>query len=194
MFPGKQAHPPLHRGDSVHLKVSGGNSNYTEEEKRVLLHSSHINDHEFVPFMSIDLREKFQYAIPFTDRDGLLELAPKQKLDFGRWCRPEELFSEPKMLMNHHVDYYSIKQTVSKTIVTIFLFRTFLIQILNVTLNFRFFPIVPLSLRWPLALSMKKDSDVDLSRLSFIRKIEIRNRFIIHLVRALFLCKLSKLF
>lgn len=109
---GKQAHPPLHRGDSVHLKVSGGNSNYTEEEKRVLLHSSHINDHEFVPFMSIDLREKFQYAIPFTDRDGLLELAPKQKLDFGRWCRPEELFSEPKMLMNHHVDYYSIKQTV----------------------------------------------------------------------------------
>ena len=109
---GKQTRPPLHRGSSVHLKVSGGNSSYTEEEKRVLLHSSHINDHEFVPFMSIDLTEKFQYAIPFTDKDGLLELAPKQKPDFARWCRPEALFSEPKMLMNHNVDYYSIKQTV----------------------------------------------------------------------------------
>ncbi|XP_076243961.1 calpain-7 isoform X2 [Calliopsis andreniformis] len=109
---GQQARPPLHRGSSAHLKVSGGSANYTEEEKKVLLHSSHINDHEFVPFMHIDLGEKFQYAIPFTDKDGLLELAPKQKPDFGRWCRPEELFSEPKMLMNHHVDYYSIKQTV----------------------------------------------------------------------------------
>ncbi|XP_029035260.1 calpain-7-like [Osmia bicornis bicornis] len=109
---GKQTRPPLHRGSSMHLKVSGGSSNYTEEEKRVLLHSSHINDHEFVPFMSIDLTEKFQYAIPFTDRDGLLELAPKQKPDFARWCRPEELFSDPKMLKGPHVDYYSIKQTV----------------------------------------------------------------------------------
>lgn len=107
-----QSRPPLHRGSSVHLKVSGGSSSYTKEEKTVLLHSSHINDHEFVPFMSIDLAEKFQYAIPFTDKDGLLELAPKQKPDFGRWCRPEELFPEPKMLLGHHVDYYSIKQTV----------------------------------------------------------------------------------
>ncbi|XP_043248289.1 calpain-7-like [Colletes gigas] len=109
---GKQTRPSLHRGSSVHLKVTGSNINYTDEEKRVLLHSSHINEHEFVPFMSIDLTEKFQYAIPFTDKDGLLELAPKQKPYFARWCRPEELFSEPKLLMDHHVDYYSIKQTV----------------------------------------------------------------------------------
>ncbi|CAK9829118.1 Capn7 [Anthophora retusa] len=102
----------ISHGSSTYLKVSGGSSNYTEEEKRVLLHSSHINDHEFVPFMSIDLREKFQYAIPFTDKDGLLKLAPKQKIDFGRWCRPEELFTDPKMVKLHHVDYYSIKQTV----------------------------------------------------------------------------------
>ncbi|KAG7189662.1 hypothetical protein KM043_017338 [Ampulex compressa] len=108
----KPMRPPLHRGSSAHLKVTSGKSNYTDEEKRVLLHSSHINEHEFVPFMSIDLSEKFQYAIPFTDKDGLLELAPKQKPDFARWCRPEELFSEPKMVVGHHVDYYSIKQTV----------------------------------------------------------------------------------
>ncbi|XP_033225588.1 calpain-7-like [Belonocnema kinseyi] len=105
--------PPLHRGSSAHLKVVGGNNNsYTEEEKRVLLHTSHINDHDFVPFMSIDLAERFQYAIPFTDKDGLLELSPKQKPDFARWCRPEELFPEPKMVIGQHVDYYSIKQTL----------------------------------------------------------------------------------
>ncbi|KZC04878.1 PREDICTED: calpain-7-like [Dufourea novaeangliae] len=109
---GKQTRPPLHRGSSAHLKVSGGSSNYSKEEKRVLLHSSHINNNEFVPFMSIDLSEKFQYAIPFTDKDGLLELAPKQKPDFAKWARPEELFPEPKMLATHHVDYYCIKQTV----------------------------------------------------------------------------------
>ncbi|XP_058794172.1 calpain-7-like [Phymastichus coffea] len=104
--------PPLHRGSSAHLKVTGGSGNYTEEEKRVLLHSSHINDNEFVPFMNVDLSERFQYAIPFTDKDGLLELSPKQKPDFARWSRPEEIFSEPKMVMNHVVDYHSIKQTV----------------------------------------------------------------------------------
>lgn len=63
--------------------------------------------------MNVDLAERFQYAIPFTDKDGLLELAPKQKLDFARWCRPEELFSDPKMVVGPQVDYYSIKQNVS---------------------------------------------------------------------------------
>jgi len=37
-----------------------------EEEKKVLLYSSHINENEFVPFMDIDLAKKSQYAIPFT--------------------------------------------------------------------------------------------------------------------------------
>ncbi|KYQ58641.1 Calpain-7 [Trachymyrmex zeteki] len=102
----------FHRGNSGHLKVTGGSTNYTEEEKKVLLYGSHINDNEFVPFMSIDLAEKFQYAFPFTDKDGLLELAPKQKPDFAGWRRPEELYSDPKMVIGHHVDYFSIKQTV----------------------------------------------------------------------------------
>ncbi|KAF7392820.1 hypothetical protein HZH66_008653 [Vespula vulgaris] len=107
-----QTKPALHRGSSAHLKIASGSTTYTEEEKKVLLHSSHINDKEFVPFMDVDLLERFQYAIPFTDKDGLLALAPKQKTTFARWCRPEELFSEPKMLMGRYVDYYSIKQTV----------------------------------------------------------------------------------
>lgn len=49
--------------------------------------------------MSIDLAEKFQYAFPFTDKDGLLELTPKQKPDFAGWRRPEELYSDPKMVI-----------------------------------------------------------------------------------------------
>ncbi|XP_026826623.1 calpain-7 isoform X2 [Ooceraea biroi] len=110
--PARNTRSSLHRGSSGHLKITGGSTNYTEEEKRVLLRSSHINEHEFVPFMNIDLTEKFQYAIPFTDKDGLLELAPKQKPDFAGWRRPEELYSDPKMVIGHHVDYYSIKQTV----------------------------------------------------------------------------------
>lgn len=104
--------PPLHRGSSAHLRVTGGSGNYTEEEKQVLLNTSHINDNEFVPFMSVDLAEKFKSRNLFTDKDGLLELAPKQKADFARWARPSDIFSEPKMLMGNHVDYYSIKQTV----------------------------------------------------------------------------------
>ncbi|XP_034951724.1 calpain-7-like [Chelonus insularis] len=102
----------LHRGSSAHLKVTGGSENYTEEEKIVLLTTSHINDNEFVPFMSVDLMEKFKFRSLFVDKDGLLELAPKQKIDFARWARPSELFTEPKMLMNNNVDYYSIRQTV----------------------------------------------------------------------------------
>lgn len=72
---------PLHRGSSAHLQVSG-NETYTDEEKRVLLHTSHINGRSYVPFMSVDLAERFQYTIPFTDKDGYLPLSPKQRQDF----------------------------------------------------------------------------------------------------------------
>ena len=111
------ARPSLYRGSSAHLKVTGGIGNYTEEEKRVLYHTSHINDNEFVPFMSGDLTERFQLNSLFIDKDGLLELAPKQRIDFARWARPSEIFislegSTPVMVMGNHVDYHSIKQTV----------------------------------------------------------------------------------
>lgn len=102
----------LHRGSSAHLKVTGGNDNYTDEEKKVLLNTSHINDNEFVPFMNVDLTENFRFTLPFEDKDGLLELAPKQKKDLSRWDRPGKLFDNPRMVMGNHVDYFSIKQTV----------------------------------------------------------------------------------
>ncbi|KAF5270607.1 hypothetical protein FQA39_LY01345 [Lamprigera yunnana] len=103
--------PTLHRGTSAHLKVAGSGT-YTNEEKRVLFHTSKINNNEFVPFMSIDLAEKFQYAIPFTDKDGVLALSPKQKREFSRWVRPDEICQEPCIVVSTGPDYYSIKQTV----------------------------------------------------------------------------------
>lgn len=45
-----------------------GNRAYTDDEKKVLIHTSHINSNIFVPFMSVDLQEKFVYSIPFTDK------------------------------------------------------------------------------------------------------------------------------
>ncbi|XP_065200256.1 calpain-7-like [Planococcus citri] len=107
----KVSHSVLHRGNSVQLKVSG-NDTYSEEEKRVLLATSRINRHEFVPFMTIDLDERFQYAIPFTDKDGLLILSPNQKQHFQRWARPHEFCADPKMVVNKHVNYLTIKQTI----------------------------------------------------------------------------------
>ncbi|KAG5896976.1 hypothetical protein JTB14_018491 [Gonioctena quinquepunctata] len=103
--------PALHRGTSAHLQVSGQNT-YSEEEKLVLLYSSKINKRDYVPFMSIDLSERFQYSIPFTDKDGHLILSPKQKRDFHKFARPEELCSDPCIVYGSVPNYLSIKQTV----------------------------------------------------------------------------------
>lgn len=53
--------------DKPLLGVSGSQS-YTENEKRVLEHTSRINSNIFVPFMSIDMQEKFVFSIPFSDK------------------------------------------------------------------------------------------------------------------------------
>lgn len=87
-------------------------SGYTDEEKFVLLHTSKINGRDYVPFMSIDLSERFQYSIPFSDKDGHLMLAPKQRRDFYKFVRPEELCEEPCIVYGSYPNYLSIKQTV----------------------------------------------------------------------------------
>lgn len=94
-----------------HLDISG-NRVYTDDEKRVLEHTSRINSNIFVPFMSVDLHEKFVYPIPFTDKDGQLQLAPKQKQQFLEWRRMSEMHESPVMVAKHGVDFYAIKQTV----------------------------------------------------------------------------------
>ena len=65
---------------------------------------------EYVPFMSIDLRETFAYKIAYSDHHGNLPLAPKQRKQLVKWARPDEFMSEPTVLQL--VDCYSVKQTV----------------------------------------------------------------------------------
>ncbi|KAK4293591.1 hypothetical protein Pmani_033716 [Petrolisthes manimaculis] len=96
-----------------HVKKGGlqisGKSEYSKEELEVLRRTSNVNGRDYVPFLAIDLKEKFAFPMPFSDKDGLLTLAPKQKKNFARWARPEEISSDPKMI--EVVDCFSIKQT-----------------------------------------------------------------------------------
>ncbi|KAL3272897.1 hypothetical protein HHI36_014357 [Cryptolaemus montrouzieri] len=96
---------------SAHLQVTG-NDSYTEEEKKVLLHTSRINKHDYVPFMNIDLSERFQYSIPFSDKDGYLALSPKQKREFATWIRPSDICPEPCIVHGDAPNYLNIKQTI----------------------------------------------------------------------------------
>ncbi|XP_036287412.1 calpain-7 isoform X4 [Pipistrellus kuhlii] len=85
--------------------------------------TSKINGVEYVPFMAIDLRERFAYPMPFcitysvpsivpgtNDRLGKLPLSPKQKAMFSKWVRPEDLSNNPTMI--YTVSSFSIKQTI----------------------------------------------------------------------------------
>ncbi|KAM9308611.1 calpain-7 [Gastrophryne carolinensis] len=83
---------------------------YTAEEIEVLRKTSKINGIEYVPFMSVDLKERFAFPMPFSDRYGKLALSPKQKALFSRWVRPDEITNNPIMI--YTVSSFSIKQTI----------------------------------------------------------------------------------
>lgn len=83
---------------------------YTAEEIEVLRKTSKINGIEYVPFMSVDLRERFAFPVPFSDKCGKLALSPKQKAIFSRWVRPDDISNNPIMI--YTVSSFSIKQTV----------------------------------------------------------------------------------
>ncbi|XP_004078382.1 calpain-7 [Oryzias latipes] len=83
---------------------------YTSEEIEVLRSTSTINNIAYVPFMSVDLKERFAFPVPFSDKTGKLALSPKQKAIFSRWVRPDEICNNPTMIMS--VSSFSIKQTV----------------------------------------------------------------------------------
>ncbi|XP_038596350.1 calpain-7 isoform X3 [Tachyglossus aculeatus] len=83
---------------------------YTSEEIEVLRKTSKINGVEYVPFMSVDLRERFAFPMPFSDKYGKLPLSPKQKAMFSKWVRPDDLTNNPTMI--YTVSSFSIKQTI----------------------------------------------------------------------------------
>ncbi|XP_038244337.1 calpain-7 isoform X3 [Dermochelys coriacea] len=83
---------------------------YTAEEIEVLRKTSKINGIEYVPFMSVDLRERFAFPVPFSDKCGKLPLSPKQKAMFAKWVRPDDLTNNPTMI--YTVSSFSIKQTI----------------------------------------------------------------------------------
>lgn len=83
---------------------------YTADEIEVLRKTSTINGTAYVPFMSVDLKERFAFPVPFSDKGGNLALSPKQKAIFSRWVRPDEISNNPTMIMS--VSSFSIKQTV----------------------------------------------------------------------------------
>ncbi|XP_064647920.1 calpain-7-like [Lineus longissimus] len=101
---------PMPSPSVQHKAPPGGGGSYTKEEIKVLRTTSFINGREYVPFMSVDMKEKFGYPVPFTDKSGLLALAPKQKNHFKAFVRPDEIFEEPKMI--YAVSSFSIKQTL----------------------------------------------------------------------------------
>ncbi|PKU32630.1 calpain-7 isoform x1 [Limosa lapponica baueri] len=81
---------------------------YTAEEIEVLRKTSKINGIEYVPFMSVDLRERFAFPMPFSDKCGKLPLSPKQKAMFAKWVRPDDITNNPTMI--YTVSSFSIKQ------------------------------------------------------------------------------------
>ncbi|KAM8811781.1 calpain-7 isoform 3-T3 [Eudromia elegans] len=83
---------------------------YTAEEIEVLRRTSKINGIEYVPFMSVDLRERFAFPMPFSDKCGKLPLSPKQKAMFSKWVRPDDITNNPTMI--YTVSSFSIKQTI----------------------------------------------------------------------------------
>ncbi|CAH8537323.1 unnamed protein product [Heterobilharzia americana] len=88
-----------------------GAGGFSIEELKVLKATSIINGREYLPFLdSIDLRERFSFASPFVDKDGLLALSSKQTSLLSRWVRPSEYIDQPKMILA--ISCFSICQTV----------------------------------------------------------------------------------
>ncbi|VDK51044.1 unnamed protein product [Anisakis simplex] len=81
-----------------------------KDELAVLAVTSNINSRQYVPFLAVDLKERFAYPVPFTDHHGLLVLAAKQKQRLSKWLRPNEIMQSPTIIQN--IDSGTIKQTI----------------------------------------------------------------------------------
>ncbi|CAC5410761.1 CAPN7 [Mytilus coruscus] len=90
--------------------INLGPSDYSKEEIAVLRKTSFINGREYVPFMSVDMKERFAFPVPYSDKCGKLALSPKQRERFGGWVRPEEFCDNPQLI--YAISCFSIKQTI----------------------------------------------------------------------------------
>lgn len=102
--------PSMPRKTGLPSGGGGGGDAYSKEELQVLRTTSIINGREYVPFMMVDVKERFAYPVPFTDRNGLLALSPKQRDNFGKWMRPDQFCENPQMI--YAVSCLSIRQTI----------------------------------------------------------------------------------
>ena len=90
--------------------INLGPADYSKEEIAVLRKTSFINSREYVPFMSVDMKERFAFPVQYSDKEGKLALSPKQKQRFSRWVRPEDFCDNPQLI--YAVSCFSIKQTI----------------------------------------------------------------------------------
>lgn len=94
--------------DTKNITIHDNRQSLSVSEIRVLRRSSRINGVDYVPFLKVDLHERFAFPQPFEDSFGTLKLAPKQAKHLARWARPSEIMSDPKMVVV--LSYFSIKQ------------------------------------------------------------------------------------
>ena len=86
-----------------HLNSSSASSStrLTPAEIDVLRRTSRIHGKLFLPWGSDDPKaERFSYADPWNDPEGLLPLSKKQQAALGSWRRPHEFASSPVMIAN----------------------------------------------------------------------------------------------
>ena len=76
----------------------------------MLRRGSSINGRNYVPFFEeLDTKEKFNFSIPYGDKDGKLALSTSQLARFSHWSRPDEIFEKPTLMLL--VSSLSVKQT-----------------------------------------------------------------------------------
>lgn len=71
---------------------------------KILKEGSYVNGLVFLPMLESDITESFKsdkqflyfWVIIFRDPDGPISLSEKQKMSFGSWKRPHEIFGENK--------------------------------------------------------------------------------------------------
>ncbi|OZJ03292.1 hypothetical protein BZG36_02273 [Bifiguratus adelaidae] len=67
-------------------------------EISLLRETSNVNGKVYLPWMDVDLKERFDFDKQYRDPDGFLALSPKQTAIFGAWKRPSDIMRKPEMI------------------------------------------------------------------------------------------------